>query len=238
MPLLDALPTLADALSGEAREWAEEHLELPILELDSGIWHWQATPEPAGLAGIVTTGLLAHRVTVGVHVGNDLLGPCHVVCPWRTEERVSVVAQEHEWRALSRTRIALLDEAYLGALGDIPEIAPALTAVTVDYASMVACRMAILSQPHVADRLILLLWHMAERWGRVTSDGVRLELPGLTQALLSETIGSSRQSVNLALAQLRRLDLVETETGSSWLLAGSAEPAIDALVRDREAARA
>ena len=50
-------------------------------------------------------------------------------------------------------------------------------------------------------RLLLLLWHLADRWGRVTPDGVRIPLR-LTHTLLADLVASRRPSVTTALALL------------------------------------
>ena len=48
---------------------------------------------------------------------------------------------------------------------------------------------------------MLLLWHLAARWGRVEPGGIRLSLP-LTHRLLGQLVGAERPSVSHALARL------------------------------------
>lgn len=69
-------------------------------------------------------------------------------------------------------------------------------------------------------RLLLTLWHLADRWGRVTRDGVRLDLR-LTHELLGDIVGARRPSVSTALGALTRSRLVEPLPESRWLLLGS-----------------
>jgi CRP/FNR family transcriptional regulator, cyclic AMP receptor protein len=61
----------------------------------------------------------------------------------------------------------------------------------------------------VAARLI----ELAERYGRPTEGGVRIDLP-ITQEELASWVGSSREGVNKALHTLRGLGWVETERRS------------------------
>ncbi|MDP9293149.1 MAG: Crp/Fnr family transcriptional regulator [Actinomycetota bacterium] len=61
----------------------------------------------------------------------------------------------------------------------------------------------------VAARLI----ELAERYGRPTESGVRIDLP-ITQEELASWVGSSREGVNKALHTLRGLGWVETERRS------------------------
>jgi CRP/FNR family cyclic AMP-dependent transcriptional regulator len=61
----------------------------------------------------------------------------------------------------------------------------------------------------VAARLV----ELAERYGRPTESGVRIDLP-ITQEELASWVGSSREGVNKALHTLRGLGWVETERRS------------------------
>jgi len=78
-------------------------------------------------------------------------------------------------------------------------------------------------------RLLVLFWEAANRWGRVTPDGVRVRLP-LTHQTLGHLVGSRRPSVSVALSALAaRGELVRD--GNEWLLRG-APPALDGAAGD------
>jgi CRP/FNR family cyclic AMP-dependent transcriptional regulator len=66
--------------------------------------------------------------------------------------------------------------------------------------------------------LLLLLWHLADRWGRVTPDGVRVAL-GVTHQTLADLVAARRPSVTTALQQLARQGLLGRD-GDAWLLLG------------------
>ncbi len=51
--------------------------------------------------------------------------------------------------------------------------------------------------------MLLLLWHLADRSGRVTPDGIHLPLR-LSHDLLSDLVASRRPSVTTGLARLKR----------------------------------
>jgi CRP/FNR family cyclic AMP-dependent transcriptional regulator len=67
----------------------------------------------------------------------------------------------------------------------------------------------------VSDRLILRLRRLAEWSGRPVTDGVRITLP-MTQQELAALVGTSRESVNRALATLRRQGKVRLDNG--WII--------------------
>jgi CRP/FNR family cyclic AMP-dependent transcriptional regulator len=67
----------------------------------------------------------------------------------------------------------------------------------------------------VSDRLIVRLRRLAEWSGRPVTDGVRITLP-MTQQELAALVGTSRESVNRALATLRRQGKVRLDNG--WIV--------------------
>ena len=67
----------------------------------------------------------------------------------------------------------------------------------------------------VSDRLIARLRRLAEWSGRPVTDGVRITLP-MTQQELAALVGTSRESVNRALATLRRQRKVRLDNG--WII--------------------
>jgi hypothetical protein len=77
--------------------------------------------------------------------------------------------------------------------------------------------MAIAHHPRVDERLLLLLWHMADRWGRVTPHGVSLSLR-LTHELLADLIAVQRPSVTLSLQQLERQGRIARDSGKILLI--------------------
>jgi CRP/FNR family cyclic AMP-dependent transcriptional regulator len=82
-----------------------------------------------------------------------------------------------------------------------PEVVGALVGRAMQRARHFAVTMAIAHYPRIDRRLLLLLWHMADRWGRVTSEGIRIPLR-LTHTLLADLVASRRPSVTTGLAQL------------------------------------
>ena len=63
--------------------------------------------------------------------------------------------------------------------------------------------LAIAHHQRIEDRLVRPLWHLAERWGRVTGDGVTVPLP-LGHQRLADLVGATRPSVTTALGELTR----------------------------------
>ena len=77
--------------------------------------------------------------------------------------------------------------------------------------------MAIAHHPRVDARLLHLLWQLADRWGRVTPQGVSIPLR-LTHELLADLVAAQRPSVTLSLQQLERQGEITREGGRLMLI--------------------
>ena len=86
-------------------------------------------------------------------------------------------------------------------------------------AHSLAIVLAIAHHQRVDDRLILTLWHLADRWGRVSTDGVILPLP-LPHQRLAELVGAHRPSVTTATGELVRAGRIKRREDGTWLLLG------------------
>jgi CRP/FNR family transcriptional regulator, cyclic AMP receptor protein len=83
-----------------------------------------------------------------------------------------------------------------------------------------AVALAIVHHQRVEDRIMLTLWHLAERWGRVRSDGVVVPLP-LGHQRLADLVGATRPSVTTALGELSRDGLLSRQDDGPWVLHGA-----------------
>jgi CRP-like cAMP-binding protein len=101
-------------------------------------------------------------------------------------------------------------------------VAAALVGRAIERARMLAFQHVASHTPGLRGRLLALYWALADRWGRVTSEGVHVPL-GLTHATLAELVGASRPSVSTTLGELAREGMVR-RVAAGWLLdAGSGE---------------
>jgi CRP-like cAMP-binding protein len=123
---------------------------------------------------------------------------------------------ETHWTVLAPLRLLVLDRSFAHRMAPFPEVSVALAARAMQRARDLAIRLSIAQFSRVDDRLTLLLWHLAERWGTVQAEGVLLRLP-LTHEVLSQLIAVRRPSVTVGLGELRRRGAVETVPGG-WLL--------------------
>ena len=119
-------------------------------------------------------------------------------------------------RAVSTTQLAMLGKDVLVGAHRWPRLVAGLHARTADQIERVAVQLAICQLPRVEDRLLALLWLLAEQWGRVTPGGTVLPL-ALTHETLGALVGARRPTVTLALGELSDRGAVLRQ-GRAWLL--------------------
>lgn len=220
--LLDLDPDLGQLLEGERFAAAQRDLQVAVHAVDPGPWEavrlTGASPGHLGL--LVVDGVLAREVLVSDTVSTELLGPGDVLRPWQLHGGSSLLRHSIRWNVLTRSRIALLDRRFAAQLATYPEV----NAAVIDRVSERALRLAVtqaISQLNRVDRrLLALFWHLAERWGRMTPEGVALPMT-LSHRMLGQLIGARRPTVSTALGELAREGAVVRRDDGTWMLTGA-----------------
>jgi hypothetical protein len=213
-------PELAEAIPDERRQQAIEQCTTRQLHVAAGRGVSQAIGR-GGLGLLVLDGLLIRRVGIDGRFGAELLGEGDLLRPWQDDSHSPLLPLETGWSIVEPTRMALLDDNFVQQyIAIFPRLASALVARATERSRNLAVNMAIVHQARVDVRLHMLFWHLAERWGRVRSQGTVLPLR-LTHALLADLVAARRPTVTSALSELARQGLVRS-TGDEWLLFGEA----------------
>jgi hypothetical protein len=129
-----------------------------------------------------------------------------------------MVSQTAAWSVLAPTRLAVLDHDLIAGLAGVDGVLPELAGRAINRSRALVLRLAITQIPHLADRVHLMLWHLADRWGRRENGSVTVGLR-LPQDLLAELVSAQRTSVNSALRGLARRGVIESRAGV-WVLCG------------------
>ena len=219
--LLDLEPDLAQGLDGELRQALRLRTLVPTVALRPGPF------EPDGLAGagadlrafLVCQGLVVREVRIAGGVAGDLLGPGDILCHTGAED--ALLPARLRWTSCSHARIALIDGAVLDVLERTPAVAGRLLLRAARQVSRLAVLRGVCQLPRVEQRLLALFWLLAERWGRVSPDGVVVPI-SLTHETLGRMVGARRPTVSLALKELAADGSVARRTDGSWMLERSA----------------
>jgi hypothetical protein len=201
---------------------ARRELRVVVHTLETGPWdvHKLSGTSAEHIGLLVVDGVLAREVLVSDTISTELLGPGDVLRPWQLQERASLLRFAVRWNVLTRSRIALLDRRFGVQLAGYPEVNAALIDRVNERALRLTITQAISQLNRVDRRLLALFWHLAERWGRMTPDGVALPMT-LSHRMLGQLVGARRPTVSTALSELARAGEVQRRSDGTWLLTGS-----------------
>ncbi len=176
---------------------------------------------------LVLDGLLTRSVGFDGRQTPELVGAGDLLRPWESDSMAGLVELEVSWRVMERATVAFLDERFAARVCRVPGLCSALLARTVQRSRWLAFHAAVTQVRRAEPRVLLLLWHLADRWGRVTPRGVHLPL-ALTHAFLARLACMRRPTVSAALAELARAGELERNPDRTWILTG-APPDVERL---------
>jgi CRP/FNR family cyclic AMP-dependent transcriptional regulator len=219
--LLEADPELGALLTGTRRAEAERDLVVRTHRLSVGPWDVSrlsgASADHVGL--LVLDGVISRELVVADHVSAELLGPGDLVRPWQGAAGAGLLPVQAIWSVLSTVTLAVLDRRFAAEAARYPEITAALFDRLGERSLRLATTQAISQLTRVDRRLKALFWHLAERWGRVSGDGVVVPL-ALTHRILGQLVGARRPTVSTALSELAEREELIRRADGSWLLRG------------------
>jgi CRP-like cAMP-binding protein len=221
--VLEEDPDLYDHLPVADRSRAVAEAIARVEVLDLGLWDEPDSAEDHrdGFGLLVLDGLLARRVTLGRFDCTELLGQGDLLRPWSFAGAAAAsVPSTVTWNVVEPVRLAMLDRRFVLSVAQWPEVTATLLDRMVQRARWLAFQLAVCHVVRVDTRLLLMMWHFADRWGRMTPDGARVSLP-VTHSVLASIVGARRPSVTTALGRLQDQGLIERLPDGAWLLHGS-----------------
>lgn len=204
---------------------AASALVVPVRTVSSNDADVSALVKDAQAFGVlVVDGMLVYHVQIADRRTLRLLGPGDMF--WVGGERSTTVLAESRCCGTATTKLALLGDSILIAARRFPRLLVGLMTRVAEQSEREAAHLAINQLPRVEQRLLAIMWLLAEKWGYVTRAGTVVPL-ALTHETLGALIGARRPTVTLALAVLsERGELLKQERG--WLITPQA-PAAEAL---------
>lgn len=217
-------PDLGRHLGQERAQTASRRALATVISLPKGELCAQGTlpSEPGTLGLLVLEGLLLRAVSVTGRPSVEVLGPGDLVRPFdqdfeRARDSEAIVSAEMRWWALRPARLAVLDASFMHRMSAYPEVISELAGRLARSSAEGCLRLAIVQEPCLSSRLHFMLWHLADRHGRVHPEGVVLHLP-LCHSLLAWLVGASRPAVSRALKELERTGHLARRTDGTWWL--------------------
>ena len=216
-------PELFYGLHRSARREAQLQAVAPALRLDPGAWD-ACVPglgDPRDHVGLlIVNGLLIRTTTLGRRTHSEVIGPGDVIRPWEQADEPST-PYETTWMVVESARIAVLNPAFLKWACRWPTVMAAIVGRAMRRSQSLALQLAITDTRRVDERLLLLFWHLADRWGRVRPDGVHVPLR-VTHDVLAQLVGAQRPTVTTALQKLIRAGQLDRLSDKTWVLTPAA----------------
>jgi CRP-like cAMP-binding protein len=211
--LLEVEPDLASGLADEERQLAAQ-IAVPVMHVAPGeLQPGELLAWERAFGAIVLDGMVLQRSAIGGHAALRLLGPGDMLALGISRPGMLVDAG---CRVTAPVALAVLEDHMILAIRRFPQLGVALQLRLADQQERLTAQLAICQLPRVEDRLLAMMWLLAESWGRVSSSGTALPI-SLTHDALGELVGAKRPTVTLALRELTDQGMV-VRTDQGWLL--------------------
>jgi CRP/FNR family cyclic AMP-dependent transcriptional regulator len=220
--VLESQPDLIEGLDEEQAALARRHAVAVLDSAEPGPWRpderYEWTSGTIGL--LVIDGMVARDLKIAGRWCSELLGPGDLLRPWDYEEDgAESIHSDSSWTVLQSIRVAVLDERFARVACRWPQLVSGLVSRTLRRSRWMTILLAISNLTRVDERVTALMWHLADRWGHVTTEGVVVPVP-LTHDMIGRLVGAHRPSVTSALGDLQR-NSVLTRRDDGWILHGA-----------------
>jgi CRP/FNR family transcriptional regulator, cyclic AMP receptor protein len=218
--VLDHDPALAELVPPDQRTQARQATSAASLAFPTGSWQRPLDLDQVrgGYGLLVLDGIMLRRAAIEGRHAAELLGPGDLLRPWQHDGAASTLYVDWTWRVVSPARCAVLDPRWSVRAAAWPQLGAELAGRALGRSLRLVIAMSIAQQPRLDVRLWMLFWDLADRFGKVHTDGVHLDLP-LTHEVLSHLAGARRPSVSGALTRLAEEGRLR-RSGSHWILSG------------------
>ena len=220
--VLEVDPDLGQGLDQQGFAVARRELVAETLDVTRGVWEldpaWAATGAVLGL--LILAGVLARDLIIGRRRSLEILGPGDMVRPWPTDRHPGAVELDLRFNALEPVRFAALDAQFAARAARFPGVMSQVAGRVMGRATSASLRLIVHQVVRIDDRVLVSLWGLAERFGRVTPDGVLLPVP-INHTMMARFVGAQRPTVSQAVGELTRRGEVQRLPDGGWLLTGA-----------------
>lgn len=177
-----------------------------VVELQTrqpGVWlPERAGYDEQGIGLLILAGFLQRRIVLGPRSSTELLGDGDLLRPWQ-HDVASAVPVDARWKVCRVTRIAVLDREFTRRMAEWPSVVGELCGRGVRRSRTLGLLSALADIPGVPQRLLILFWHLADRWGYVVPGGVVVPLR-LSHETLGDLVGAQRPTVSRCIGEMSR----------------------------------
>lgn len=232
--LTDEDPSLLDLVPDRERSAARRALTATAYEIPAGPWTpgRLASSSDPHLGLLVLEGLVLRDVSVAHTTCGELVGAGELLRPWDAFGEQAPMPIEVEWKALEPLRLAVLEHEFAAVLATWPKLVHSFVERAVERSHSLALHVAIHCIRRVDTSLLVLFAHLADRFGKVTPEGIVIPTR-LTQQDLGKLVGATRQSINAALGELAECETLKRREDGSWVLEAEVHDTLDRMLARR-----
>lgn len=224
--LLDLEPDLGEGIDASQWQDARRLSLVKVVRLGCG-----ALTLPQSFADrddivalIVTDGVIGRETAIGARVAFELICQGDVLLP-PTDPPDHVCARaETRLTVLSTATLIVLGQSFIRAAARWPVLLSNLHRRLESQRQRLTAQGLAVHLPRAEDRLLLILWQLADGCGHVTPDGVVLPL-SLSHDILARMCAARRPTITLALGALQAADLIRRHDGHLLLTDAARERA-------------
>lgn len=216
--LLHVWPDIAGRLSPEELGVAERALVAPLVTARDEDLAAALAVERDAFDFVVVGGTVLKETTLAGSLALELLGPGDVLAPPLSATRQLEFRAVSRYLALGDVTIATLGVQFQRLAARWPQLSAFLHGQIAEQAHRASMNLATLHLPRAEDRILALFADLGERFGRVTPDGILIDLP-LNHELIGRLTASRRPTATLALRHLDHQGVLTRLADNSWKLA-------------------
>jgi CRP-like cAMP-binding protein len=201
----------------------------PIVRVAPGRWNLPDAPGRAErvFVLVILEGVLSREIALRDRHLLELLGRGDILQLPIFDGRPRLSGPTRFTAATGVVMIAL-GESFIRAAAHWPSLLISIGRRLEAQREHLAVQGLVVHLPLAEHRLLLILWHLADRWGRVTPDGTVVSLP-LTHDLLGHLAAARRSTTTLAMQTLEGEGFVRRREDGLLVLTAAAEAKVDAI---------
>lgn len=212
-------PDMAEKLDHEERGATERALVVPLLRTQDEYLATELVRHAADAFNFVLVeGTVLKETTLRARSALELLGPGDVLAPPVSATRQLDLRTVSRYVGLGDVSIATLGTQFARVAARWPQVSDYLHGQIAEQAHRASAHLAVLHLSRAEDRILALFADLGDRFGRVSPDGILIDLP-LSHELIGRLTASRRPTTTLALKSLHDQGLLTRLTEHSWKLA-------------------
>lgn len=223
--LAAVMPDVMSRIPEDDRRLAERALLAPRLSARGKdlINVLAAAPRDA-FGFLVVDGVVLKETTLATRSALEVLTAGDMLAPVSTEALEPGARAVSRYVAHGRVSLAVLGDRFRAASRRWPAVGDDLHDRLAKQTHRASAHLAMLHASRVEDRIILLFADLGERCGRMTTDGVVVDI-NLTHDIIGRLVGAQRPTVTLALQTLAGAGSLCRAGKDRWMIPRDAGPA-------------